>query len=190
MQAFYRAIFQEMDVTNIPLIFSKVSKMYPARHPLPVAVYRILEAYSLSAVYSCRKIASNSSVESLFFFIIRQFPSCLSSIIYVHHSVLSDRFLCLFLNFSAIAVCFPAKQNTPPYPVSQRPGRGCVRSGQSFSHPVIPSSASTRRASCCSVASRRSSGQLMAGCRVNRKPISRRSCFRCSAPITFRHRAS
>ena len=52
------------------------------------------------------------------------------------------------------------------------------------------SSSRTRRSICFSMAVRRSSGRLMDGCRVNRKPISLRSWLRCLVPITSRQIAS
>ena len=52
------------------------------------------------------------------------------------------------------------------------------------------SSSRTRRSICFSMAVRRSSGRLMDGCRVKRKPIRRRSWLRCFVPMTSRQIAS
>ena len=52
------------------------------------------------------------------------------------------------------------------------------------------SSSRTRRSICFSMAVRRSSGRLMDGCRVKRKPIKRRSWLRCFVPMTSRQIAS
>ena len=47
-----------------------------------------------------------------------------------------------------------------------------------------PKSCRTRFCVCCSTAARRSSGQLMDGCRLKVNPIRRRNCCACVFPMT------
>ena len=65
-----------------------------------------------------------------------------------------------------------------------------VCSSYSFFARGRASSFRTRRSICFSMAVRRSSGRLMDGCRVKRKPIRRRSWLRCFVPMTSRQIAS